>query len=152
VHLLRVSIYICVYTCLYTSTDRCEAYSSHLARCPWVYVYVHVCIQLTSTTVYQYVYTYMYVHVRIQLTSTTLYYEEVSRRAHSTHICIYAHIYTSPVASRCPSPKQILHRGSPYPFSNFASGMTVFWNIQHWNGAGIAREAAVRERYPAPAI
>jgi len=53
--------------------------------------------------------------------------------------------------ARCRSPQQILLRGSPYPFSNFASGMTVLWKIQHWNGAGIDREAAVRESFPTPA-
>ena len=45
-------------------------------------------------------------------------------------------------------PKQILLLGSPYQFSNFASGKTVFWKIPHWNGAGIDRKAAVRESFP----
>ena len=41
--------------------------------------------------------------------------------------CHRAHVMREILASsRCRSPKQILLRGSPFPFSNFASGVTVF--------------------------
>jgi len=55
-------------------------------------------------------------------------------------------------SARCRSPHQFLVRGSPYLFSNFGAGMTVFQKIQRCNGAGIDRAAAVRGSYPDPAI
>jgi len=46
------------------------------------------------------------------------------------------------------TPEQGLVRGGGKQFSNFGMGRAVFWKIQHSNGAGSDRAAAVRGPHP----